>query len=104
MKEEIRRAIAVNAVARVTGKSSSSVYSHDDSTHTPMGSGYDYAARAHFSEDYHYGTRSHMSLQVRGETFSGYNYDSGHHYSGTVKGNTVQIFDFGENKYYQYTV
>jgi hypothetical protein len=104
MKEEIRRAIAASAVAKATGTSPSSVYSYQRGKHTPMSSGYDYEAQAHFSDSYHYGTGSHISLQMNGTNFSGYDYGDSHHFAGSVNGRAVQIYDYGEGRYYNYSV
>lgn len=108
MKEETRRAIAVNAAARINGKQPSSVYSYDRGQHTNITPTYDYETGAHISGSgsslYHYGLGSHINLTVKGNNFEGYDYNEGHHFTGSVNGNTVQLFDYGESRYFTYNV
>ena len=108
MKEEIRRMIAYEAASRVNRQPPSSVYSYDRGRHTSMGAGYDYEAGAHFggsgSSLYHYGTSSHLNLNLNGQRFTGYDYGDGHHFSGSVNGRSVQIYDYGESRYFNYSV
>lgn len=108
MKEEIRRAIAVNAAARINGKDPAGVYSYARGKHTTMTPQYDYEAGAHIggsgSSLYHYGVGCHINLTIKGSKFEGFDYGDGHHFNGTVKGNSIQIYDYGERKYFNYTV
>lgn len=104
MKETIRRAIVSSVVAKISGAHPSSIYSHDRAQHTIMSRGYDHEASAHFSDNYHFGEGSHMSIQINGTTFSGYDYGDGHHFSGTVNGGSVSIYDHGEGRHYNYSV
>ena len=108
MKEEIRRAIAVNAAARINGKDPSSVYSYDRRRHTNISPTYDYEARAHTggsgSSLYHYGLGSHINLTVKGKNFEGFDYNEGHHFSGSVTGSTVQLYDYGAGQHFTYNV
>ncbi len=108
MREEIRRAIAVNAAARVNQRNPSGVYSYDRGRRTSITPTYDYEAGAHIggsgSSLYHYGLGSHISLNVNGNNFTGYDYDGGHHFSGRVNGNSVQLYDYGEGSYFNYLV
>ena len=55
MKEEIRRAVVATAFKLIRGSYPSSLYSYSSGKHTNMGGGYDYDARAHYSNSYHYG-------------------------------------------------
>jgi hypothetical protein len=111
MKEEVRRAIAHAASAKVNGAARSSVYSYEAGAYTQMGGsgpgGYDYDIGAHISASgsglYHYGTGAHITLNANGDQFSGYDYDSGQHFSGRVSGNTVQLYDYGDGRYFSYT-
>lgn len=108
MKEEIRRAIAVNAAARINGKAPSSTYSYDCGERTNITPTYDYEAGAHISGSgsslYHYGLSSHINLTIKGKNFEGYDYNEGHHFTGSVNGSTVQIYDYGESRYFNYNV
>ncbi|MET4068611.1 hypothetical protein ABID58_003409 [Bradyrhizobium sp. S3.2.6] len=108
MKEELRRAIAVNAAAKINNRKPSGVYSYDREQHSSMTPNYDYETGAHISGSgsglYHYGVGNHVSLKVNGNSFSGYDYDGGHHFSGRVNGNSVQIYDYGEASYFNYSV
>jgi hypothetical protein len=83
MREEIRRAIAVNAAARINKRNPSSVYSYDRGQYASMTPSYDYETGAHIggsgSSLYHYSIGNHISLNVSGNSFSGYDYDGGHH-------------------------
>jgi hypothetical protein len=108
MREEIRRAIAVNAAAQINKRNPSSVYSYQSGRHSSMTPQYDYEARAHIggsgSSLYHYGVGNHVSLNVNGNDFAGYDYDGGHHFSGRVSGSSVQLYDYGEGRYFNYSV
>jgi len=108
MKEEIRRAIAVNAAARINGNSPSSLYSYDRGQRTNITPNYDYEDSAHIggsgSSLYHYGLGSHINLTVNGKNFEGYDNNEGHHFMGSVNGSTVQIYDYGEGQYFTYNV
>src|SRR5262245_7077609 len=111
MKEEIRRAIAHAAVAQISEKPRSHVYSYDQGRHTAFSGngpgGYDHDAQAHVSKSgsnlYHHGLGSHIQLKVQGQNFSGYDYESGSHFRGTVNGHSVQLYDYGEGRYFNYT-
>ena len=107
MKEEIRRAIVVNAAAQISRRKPSSVYSYHRGRHTHINPTYDYEAGAHIggsgSSLYHYGVGSHISLSVSGTNFSGYDYDGGHHFSGSVNGGSVQLYDYGEGRHFNYS-
>jgi hypothetical protein len=108
VKEEIRRAIVVNAAAQISRRAPSSVYSYHRGKHTQINPTYDYEAGAHIggsgSSLYHYGVGAHISLSVNGTSFSGYDYDGGHHFSGSVNGGTVQLYDYGEGRHFNYSV
>jgi hypothetical protein len=108
MREEIRRAIAVNAAARINKRNPSSLYSYDRRQYATMTPSYDYETGAHIggsgSSLYHYGVGNHISLNVNGNNFSGYDYDGCHHFSGSVNGNSVQLYDYGESSYFNYSV
>jgi hypothetical protein len=108
MREEIRRAIAVNAAARINKRNPSSVYSYDRGQYASMTPSYDYETGAHIggsgSSLYHHGIGNHISLNVNGNNFSGYDYDGGHHFSGRVNGNSIQLYDYGEGSYFNYSV
>ena len=110
MQEEIRRAIAHAAAARVNGSPNGTVYSYAAARHTHFSGngpgGYDHDAGAHVSTSenglYHYGLGAHISLNVDGDRFSGYDYHSGSHFSGSVNGSSVQIYDYGEGQWFNY--
>jgi hypothetical protein len=108
MREEIRRAIAVNAAARINKRKPSSVYSYDRGQYSGMTPDYDYETGAHVSGSgsslYHHGVGNHVSLEVSGNNFSGFDYDGGHHFSGRVSGSSVQIYDYGEGRHFAYSV
>jgi len=103
MKEEIRRAAAATVLKEVRGSYPSSLYSYSTGRHTNMEGGYDYDARAHYSNSYHYGNRTHYTISVNDNTFSGFDYGDSHHFSGTVNDNSITIYDYGEGKYYRYS-
>jgi hypothetical protein len=108
MKEEIRRAVVMNAAAQISKRAPSGVYSYPRGRHMPMNPTYDYEAAAHVGGSgsglYHYGVGGHIALNVNGNSFSGYDYDSGHHFSGSVNGGSVQLYDYGVGQYFNYSV
>lgn len=108
MREEIRRAIAVNAAVRINKRAPSSIYSYDRGRRSSITPNYDYEAGAHIGDSgtklYHYGVGTHISLSISGNSFSGYDYDRGHHFNGRVNGNSIQIYDYGESSYFTYSV
>jgi len=112
MQEQIRRAVAFMAAARIGQRRPGHVYSYHEGRHVPFsGSGsnaFDYEAGAHISGSasslFHYGVGSHISLSITGNSFSGFDHDSGNHFNGKVSGSSVQIYDYGEGSYFNYSV
>lgn len=110
MREEVRRAIAHAAVARINGRSNSAVYSFEEGTHSFVGGDarnfYDFESQAHVTGSgdtlFHHGTGAHINLSISGSNFSGYDFESGQHFRGSVNGSRVQIYDFGEGQHFHY--
>jgi hypothetical protein len=110
MNESIRRAIARAAVARSSGHTQASVYSHETDHHTPFSGagpgGYDHDAGAHIGDLgaglYHHGLRAHISLTVNGDLFTGYDCHSRSQFTGRVSGSSVTLYDAGERRWFRY--
>lgn len=111
MDEPTRRAIAFKALAQSSKSAPSSIFSYEESKHSPFSGDakrfFDYEAGAHVSGDqgsmFHYGTGGHISFSMTGRTFSGFDYKSGSHFSGSISGRSVSIFDYGTGQYYNYS-
>lgn len=109
MCEEIRRAVAYAAAARIGNRFPGSIYGFERGKHSHMSENFDYEARSHLSgvhsgNMYHYGLRAHIQLTVQDKTFSGYDYESRSHFSGTVSGNQIKLYDYGERRYFNFSV
>jgi hypothetical protein len=109
MNDDVRRAVAFAAAARINRKSAHSVYDHALKRHVSMSENYDYGCNAHLSgvttgNLYHYGSKAHVSLDVDGSAFRGFDYDSRSHFSGTVSESNVQIYDYDKSRYFNYQV
>ena len=108
MREEIRRAIAYMAAARINGSAPSSLYNPERRWRTPMSPGYDCDAQSHINASgpslFHHGTACQINLQVNAPWFSGYAYGEGHHFCGSILNNSIEIFDYGEGRYFRYLI
>ena len=106
MTEEARRRLAY-AIARMSGRQSSSIYSYHTGSHVSMSgsptSYYDYQSGSYFTNNYDYETGFHWSFTVSESAFTGYNYGSGDHFSGSIKGGAIAFFDYGTGAWYNYT-
>lgn len=104
MKEEIRRAIVSSAAKKINGSAPSAIFSHERGHHSLMSDGYDYEARAHFTDSFHHGTGSQFELTVRDNNFEGFDYGDSHPFSGSINGRTVQLYDYGEGRNLNYSI
>ena len=108
MEEQVRRVIAFRAERQISKKQSGAIFSYDSGEYALMSDTYDYHSGSHIGTNsngvYHYGIRSHISLNITGNNFSGYDYNSGYHFQGTVLGGSVQLYDYHERRYYNYSV
>jgi hypothetical protein len=112
VNEEMRRAVAYSAAARINGKASSAIYSYEAGRYTSMGGSgnniYDYEAGAHIADSgsgfFHYGQSAHVDLRTSGTSFNGYDFSTACHFTGSINGNAVQLYDYGAGRYFNYSV
>lgn len=68
---------------------------------------YDYTSGCHIGGNipnlYHYGQSSHVSLNDRGAgRFDGYDYGTSSHFSATVSGQSITIYDHEHSSHFSY--
>ena len=115
MDNHLRVNIAYIAARRIRGGGGSSAFDYARGVHKTISGSvtknsvaiFDHERGAHISGScsslYDYSLGGHVSLNVRGNHFSGFDYRSGHHFSGNVSGNSVTVFDYGVGQHFHYS-
>ena len=109
MKSNVRSVIAYAAWRCISGKQSTGVFDSSQSKHIPMSGSvtpdhldiYDQDKSCHFSGDalnskfslYNAADRHHVTLNIKGDRFSGHDYGSSSNFSGKAQGNFLNLYD-----------
>jgi hypothetical protein len=109
MKANIRPCIAYAAWCCISGKQSSGIIDSSQSKRISMSGSvtpdhldiHDQEQKCHFSGDglnskfslYNAADRHHVTLNIKGDCFSGHDYGSATNFSGKVHGNTLNLYD-----------
>jgi hypothetical protein len=116
MKHHTRRAVAYIAGRFISSLASSAVYDYKDSKHYSFSGNVDKSQVAIFDYDegchiggslsgvYHYGNSQHVSLDIKGNNFTGYDYGESQHFSGVVNGSSISIYDYQFSEYFNYSI
>jgi hypothetical protein len=100
----------------ISGSAGSSVYDYSRLRHLNISGSidenavgvYDHERSCPFSGTlpnlYDYGTKAHLTLTIKGNSFDGYDYGGKHHFSGSVSGSSVSIYDYGEERHFSYSL
>src|SRR4051794_27440355 len=106
MRDQARRAVAYVAGHLIAGRDSSSIYdvgvrayfNFSGTVEEDNVSVYDHAEATHITGAlpnlFHHGHRSHLTLDVDGQNFSGYDFLSGAHFSGHVSASSLALYDY----------
>ena len=70
--------------------------------------GYDYSNGCHVGGTlpnlYHYGESHHINLkETSNGKYDGYDYGTGSHFTISIDGNTAQVYDYGSSGYFAYS-
>ena len=116
MNASTRRAVAYIAGGIVAQFSRSHVYDHDASEHFAFSGAvgatscntYDHDRGCHITGSppqlYDHGNQKHLTLEVKGQAFSGYDFDSQQHFSGRVNGSSITLYDHGDGAHHNYSI
>lgn len=116
MTDATRRAVAYIAARMAGGRDTNSVYDFESRGHFSFSGTvepgsvniFDYSSRCHIGGSggmlYHFGTRSHFNLEVRGSNLNGYDFLSRSHFTGSIYGSSVSIYDYETRRYHRYSV
>lgn len=110
-----RRAIAYIIGRMVTGNQCSTVYDCLSTSYHNLGGTvaghvnvYDYArscsligTRTSIFDD---GTGQYISLEVKGNSFSGYDYETSSFFSGSVNGGSINLYDNSDQAYFGFLI